>query len=207
MNELLSTPATLVIIAVTIAVTIAAWSDRSLEDRLIFHVGPIRLKNEWHRLISSGFLHGGALHLFFNMYVLWGFGQYLERWLGLAGFVFVYFVALLGGSLWSLMENKDNIMYRALGASGAVSGIVIGFILFQPFATLSLFFAIPMPAVVFGFLYIAVSAYFSAQEGNFGNIGHDAHLGGALTGGAATVLVEPRAWTNFIQSLSAIFGI
>ena len=97
-------------------------------------------------------------------------------------------------------------MYRAYGASGAVSGIVIGFCLFQPFAQLSLFFAIPMPAVVFGFLYIAISAYFSSQEGNFGNIGHDAHLGGAIAGGIATVLVEPRAWTIFIESLSSIFG-
>lgn len=207
MDSLLLTPATIALIVITCITTVMAWSDRNLEDRYIFHVHAIKARKEWHRLITSGFLHGGLLHLFFNMYVLWSFGGLMERILGTVGFVFVYFAALLGGSLWSLLENHRNPLYRAYGASGAISGILIGFCMYAPFATLSLFFAIPMPALVFAFIFIAGSAYLSSREDNLGNIGHDAHLGGALVGGVATVLVNPDVWTRFVRSLSSVFGL
>lgn len=206
MEELLAFPVTLVLIIVTCVFTLIAWSDQSVEDRFIFHVGAIKERKEYVRLLTSGLMHGGPMHLFFNMYVLWGFGRPIEQLLGPVGYLFVYIVALIGGSLWSLLENHRNPMYRALGASGAVSGIVIAFCMFAPFATLSFFFVLNMPAIVFAFLYIVISAYLSSQDGNLGNIGHDAHLGGAIAGGVATVLVDFRAWTSLIQSLSSIFG-
>lgn len=205
MDQLARFPFTVSLIAVTVLITLIAWSDKKIEDRYIFHVHPIKAHKDYIRLISSGFLHSGPLHLLLNMYVLWLFGRYLEFRIGPVGYLFVYFAALIGGSLWSLMENHRNPLYRALGASGAVSGVVIAFCMFEPFTMLSFFF-IPMPALVFAVLYIGISAYLSTNHPGLGNIGHDAHLGGALVGGVATVLVDFSAWTTMVSSISSLFG-
>ncbi|MEO0981649.1 MAG: rhomboid family intramembrane serine protease [Pseudomonadota bacterium] len=204
MNDLLAFPATTGLILANLVASLAAFRSQGFLNQNIFHVGAIRSRWEYHRLITSGFLHLNTLHLAVNMITLYFFGPYIERVLGVGDYLIIYFTALLGGNLWSLLEHAKQPNYGALGASGAVSGVVIAFCLFEPFAMLGIFFIIPMPAIVFAILYIALSAYLSTRPNTV--VGHDAHLGGAITGGLVTVFLHPEAWTSFTRALSELFN-
>ncbi len=203
MDQISAFPATAVLIAANVAASLFAFTNSAFMNKNLFHVGPILHRREYHRLLTSGFLHGGMLHLFINMYVLWGFGRFLEYNLGTVKFLIIYFAALLGGSLWSLLENKNKPDYRALGASGATSGIILSYCLFLPLSMLGFFF-IPMPAIVFAIIFIVASAILAQRENKV--IGHEAHLGGALVGILVTIAVEPRALSIFSKQMSAVLG-
>ncbi len=205
MDESVFTPAIVLLVAGNVVASLYALSNAKFMDRNLFHVGPILQNQEWHRLLTSGFLHGGFLHLFVNMYVLLMFGSDVETKLGTTAFLIVYFAALLGGNAWALLENKNKPSYRALGASGATSGILMSFILFEPFRGL-MFFPIPffMPAVVIGLLFLVGSAILAQRENK--TIGHEAHLGGALAGIVATILLEPSALSNFSSAVARALG-
>ncbi|WOR16450.1 rhomboid family intramembrane serine protease [Hyphomonas sp. FCG-A18] len=205
MEVFYQSPATFVLIAANVIASMIAFSNPRFMEQNLFHVGPILQGREWHRIVTSGFLHGGFFHLLINMYVLYGFGRLLEHpnVLGTGGFLIVYGAALLGGSFWSLLENRRKPDYRALGASGATSGIILSVCLFAPFATLILF-VIPMPAVVFGVVFIVLSAVLAQRENKV--IGHEAHLGGALAGLIATMLVRPDALSIFSEQVAARLG-
>ncbi|NQY13570.1 MAG: rhomboid family intramembrane serine protease [Henriciella sp.] len=198
-------PVTSLLIAANVIASLYALSNAEFMEKNLFHVGPILDRGEWHRMVTSGFLHGGFLHLFVNMYVLFMFGGFVERSLGTVAYLIVYFAALLGGNAWSLLENRRKPSYRALGASGATSGIVMSFILFRPFEQLMIF-PIPffMPAVVIGLLFVVGSAILAQRENK--TIGHEAHLGGALSGILVTILVAPSAFTNFANEVARALG-
>jgi len=205
MEELSAYPATVMLIAANVAASLYAFSNPAFLNKNLFHVGPILQRREWHRLLTSGFLHGGMMHLLINMYVLWNFGRIIEGGLGIGRFMVIYFAALLGGNLWSLLENKNKSNYRALGASGATSGIVLSFIMFRPFEKLVIFpIPIPMPAIVLGVLFIIVSAVLAQRENKV--IGHEAHLGGALAGILATIAVAPQALSIFSAQIAKVLG-
>jgi membrane associated rhomboid family serine protease len=198
--EFLSTyPITSALIAANLVASLFAFASREFYEQNLFRIGNILRRHEYHRALTSGFLHVDPIHLLMNMYVLWIFGPYLEAWLGAGGYLIVYFGALLGASAWMLWEKRNNLNYSAVGASGAVSGVILGFCLFQPFAQLSVFF-IPMPAIVFGIGYIALSLFLSQRQNTV--IAHGAHLGGALTGLALTALLRPDVVGDFIRTVS-----
>ena len=205
MDQLQLIPVTSLLIAANVIASLFALSNPPFMDKNLFHVGPILHGREWHRIVTSGFLHGGFLHLFVNMYVLFMFGGFVEQVVGSVAYLIIYFAALAGGSAWALLENKDKPAYRALGASGATSGIVMSFILFRPFEPLMIF-PIPffMPAVVLGILFVVVSAILAQRESKA--IGHEAHLGGALAGILATIAVQPGALTNFSSEIARALG-
>ena len=203
MDQLSIFPATLTLIAINVLVSIYGWLNQQFLLKNLFDVGAIREKREYHRLVTSGFLHGGVFHLLINMFVLFQFGRYIEYQLGTLAFVFVYFAALLGGNLWALLENFRSPDYRALGASGATSGIILSFCLFQPFAML-LFFIIPMPAIVFGILFIVISVILAQRENRI--IGHEAHIGGAIAGLIATIVIAPESLSIFSSQIARVLG-
>lgn len=203
MENIADYPATILIIAANVAASLYAFANPAFMEKNLFHVGPILRGREWHRMLTSGFLHGGIFHLLVNMYVAFGFGRILEPALGSGKFVFVYMAALLGGNLWALMENKAKPNYRALGASGATVGIVMSFTLFAPMAILGFFF-IPAPAVIWAIVLIVASAILAQREDKI--IGHEAHLGGALVGILATILVEPTALSLFSSEMARVLG-
>ncbi len=204
--EFLASPLTYALLAANIILSLMAFGDELFLNKGLFIVGPILQDKQYYRLVSSGFLHGSQGHLLVNMLTLFFFGPPLEGILGTGLFAVIYFISLLGGSLWSLMENRRNPRYSALGASGAISGVLISFSLFAPFSTLLLFFVLPMPAIVFTALYIGYSMYASVYQKN-SRIGHDAHLGGALAGGLATVLLVPGVWGGFIKAIESVLGM
>ncbi|MEL6780736.1 MAG: rhomboid family intramembrane serine protease [Pseudomonadota bacterium] len=202
MDLINAAPATALLILANVLASLYAFSNRGFLEDGTFIVGAVK-SGQLQRLLTSGFLHVGSWHLLANMVTLFFFGPYVEQALGTGGFLLVYFASLLGGNGWALVENWRKPNYAAIGASGATSGVVISFCLFEPFAML-LIFIIPMPAIAFAIVYIVGSAYLSTRANT--RIGHEAHLGGALTGAVATLIVEPGAWRSFIDAMTAALG-
>lgn len=204
MDSLIASPVTMGLLVLNIAASMIAFGNPTFNSQNILWVGPMRHNGEWYRAISSGFLHVNPPHLLLNMYGLWLFGPICEHVLGGVGFAIVYFASLIGGSVWAYLHNMRDDQYRAAGASGALSGIILAFCLFQPFATLLAFFVIPMWGIVFGIVYIAVSYAFSMRADRI--IGHEAHLGGAVAGVIATLVVRPETWSQFLAQAAQKFG-
>jgi membrane associated rhomboid family serine protease len=206
MFDFSSAPATFMILIVNVMVSIyALFVDRSLIDRLSFRPREILQGREYQRLLTAGFVHVGLGHLFFNMFTLFFFGPVIEQTLGSGKFLLLYFGAELAAHGFSLYLHKNNPSYAAIGASGAVSGIVFSFCLFAPFQSLYLFFIpIPIPAVVFAVLYVLGSIYAMKAPGNqgmTGGIAHEAHIGGAVGGVLLTVLLEPGIVGHFFRQV------
>lgn len=204
MDSLIASPVTLGLLLLNVIASVIAFRNDAFMQQNILWIGPMRERGEWYRGLSSGFLHVNGPHLLLNMYGLWLFGPICEYVLGGAGFAIVYVASLLGGSAWAYAHNQNSPDYRAAGASGALSGIVLAFCLFEPFAILLAFFVIPMWGIVFGVLYVAISYAFSLRENRI--IGHEAHLGGAVAGVIATLLVRPETFGEFAAQAAARFG-
>ena len=185
--------AVLLIIIANVLVSMKGFKDYSFLDKYKFQVSRI-LSGEKIRALTSGFLHVDWMHLGFNMYALYLFGDIVAGFLGITNFLIIYFGSLLAGSLYSLQYHKNEPYYSAVGASGAVSGIVYSSILLFPEMRLSLFFMIPMPGYIFGVGYLLYSIY--GMKKQLGNVGHSAHLGGAMGGFAITLLLNPSLFTT-----------
>lgn len=196
----LEAPVTLVLLALNVAVGFYTMSvDPRLLDRWAFKPHAFLHRGEVWRLFTAGFVHVGLGHLAVNMITLFFFGPQIEGLLGPARFLAIYFGSEVLANLLTLWKHRDNAVYSAAGASGAISGVLFSFVLFAPFAMLGVFFIIPMPAIVFAVLYVVGSIYASQQGG--GRIAHEAHLGGALGGMLITILVYPDALSIFLRQL------
>jgi membrane associated rhomboid family serine protease len=145
-------------------------------------------------MLSSGFLHADMTHLIFNMLTLWFFAPVVIGYLGDFSFGLVYFGSLIFGSLLTMVFHKNDYSYRAVGASGAVTGVLYSAILLQPDMMLGIFFVIPIPAYLFGILYLLYSIY--GMKAKNDNIGHTAHFGGAVGGYLITLIKEPQLFAE-----------
>ncbi|WP_228236028.1 rhomboid family intramembrane serine protease [Allomuricauda sp. M10] len=182
--------ATIAIMAANVLVSIRGFSDSGFFDRYKFQINAIRAGQK-ERMATSGFLHVDISHLFFNMFTLYFFANVVISWFGPAKFLIIYFVSLIGGSLLALFFHKDEPYYSAVGASGAVTGILYAAILLNPDMQLGIMFIpIPLPAYVLGIAYLLYSIY--GMKSRLGNIGHTAHFGGAIGGFATTLLFKPE---------------
>jgi membrane associated rhomboid family serine protease len=180
---------TLVIIAANAIISFKGFDDRFFFERFKFNVGRIK-KGEKIRMLSSGFLHADTTHLLMNMFTLYFFADAVISGLGSFSFVVIYTASLLFGNLLSLYFHKNESWYSAIGASGAVTGILYSAILLRPDMSLYMFFIpIPIPGYVFGIGYLLYSIY--GMKKQIGNIGHDAHFGGAIGGYVITLLLQP----------------
>ncbi len=181
--------ATIIIIAANIIISLKGFNDFSFFEKYKFNIAGIR-KGEQIRMFTSGFLHVDYGHLFFNMLTLYFFANVVINSVGAAKFALIYLASLVVGNLLSYYFHKDEYHYSAVGASGAVTGILYAAILFVPEMNLYLFFIpIPIPAWVFGILYLLYSIY--GMRSRHGNIGHDAHFGGAIAGYVLTIAFAP----------------
>lgn len=181
------------IIVANVLISYKGFNDLSFFRKYEFHVGSIR-SGEQIRMISSGFLHVDMMHLIFNMLTLWFFAPVVIEWLGTISFVLVYFGSLIFGSLLTMLFHKNDYSYRAVGASGAVTGVLYSAILLQPDMMLGIFFVIPIPAYLFGILYLLYSIYGMRAKND--NIGHTAHFGGAVGGYLITLIKQPSLLTD-----------
>lgn len=181
--------ATIAILAANILVTIKGFNDTSFFERYKFNISAINAGQK-ERTLTSGFLHVDLAHLFFNMFTLYFFANVVIQWFGAGKFVAIYFVSLLAGSLLAMYFHKNEPHYSAVGASGAVTGVLYAAILLQPGMDLYLMFIpIPIPAYAVGIGYLLYSIY--GMKSRLGNIGHTAHFGGAVGGYALTLLFLP----------------
>lgn len=184
----------IVIIAANLIVSFKGFNDLYFFRKYEFHIGSIRA-GEQIRMVTSAFLHADVGHLFFNMFTLFMFAPVVIEYLGDFSFLLVYTGSLVFGSLLTLLFHKDDFSYRAIGASGAVTGILYSAILLRPEMNLFLFFIpIPIPAYIFGIGYLLYSIY--GMKAKNDNIGHTAHFGGAVGGYLITILKEPHMLTD-----------
>lgn len=182
------------IIAVTILFSLKGLNDVAFFRKFEFHIGSI-LAGDHIRMISSGFLHADIGHLFFNMFTLYMFAPVVISYFGSASFFLIYMASLVFGSLLTLLMHKNDYNYRAIGASGAVMGVLYSAILIDPNMNLYMFFIpIPIPAYLFGIGYLLYSIY--GMKAKNDNIGHTAHFGGAVGGYLITLLKEPSMLVN-----------
>jgi len=189
MGDLGISMVTIVIIAANVIMSLKGFDDRGFFEKFKFNVGSIK-RGEQVRMISSGFLHADTSHLFFNMFTLYIFADVVIDQLGTFNFIVIYLASLIFGNLLSLYFHKDEYWYSAIGASGAVTGILYSAILLQPSMDLYMFFIpIPIPGYVFGIGYLLYSIY--GMKKRIGNIGHDAHFGGAIGGYVVTLILMP----------------
>ncbi|PBI83946.1 Rhomboid protease GluP [Flavobacterium sp. ACN2] len=181
------------IIIANVVISYKGFNDLYFFRKYEFHVGSIR-SGEQIRMLSSGFLHVDMMHLIFNMLTLYFFAPVVLNWLGNFSFILVYFGSLIFGSLLTMLFHKNDYSYRAVGASGAVTGVLYSAILLQPDMMLGIFFVIPMPAYIFGIVYLLYSIY--GMKAKNDNIGHTAHFGGAIGGYLITLIKMPSLLTD-----------
>lgn len=189
---------TIVIIAANVIISYKGFGDYNFFDKYKFQIGAIQ-RGEKVRMFSSGFLHADTQHLIFNMITLYFFANVVISLLNPFYFLVIYLGSLFLGSLLSLYFHKNEYHYSAVGASGAVTGILYSAILLQPGMSLYMFFVpIPIPAYIFGIGYLLYSIY--GMKNRIGNIGHDAHFGGAIGGFIITLMLLPRLFqTNLLM--------
>ncbi len=181
--------ATIAIIAANVLVSLRGFRDTVFFERYKFGIAQIR-GGQKDRLLTSGFLHVDIAHLFLNMFTLYFFADVVIQWFGPVKFLVIYLISLAAGSLLALFFHKDEPHYSAVGASGAVTGILYAAILLYPDMQLALMFIpIPLPAYVLGIGYMLYSIY--GMKSRVGNIGHTAHFGGAIGGYCSTLLFKP----------------
>lgn len=146
-----------------------------------------------YQLVTHLFTHANLMHIFFNMFTLYMFGRVLENVLGPKRFAMLYFATGLGAVLLNVLLdflqlqgiinfNTDVNISFSIGASGAVYGIMVAFAMLFPNTELLIYFIVPLKAKVFIPLLILAEIYMEVSRSPGDNVGHAAHLGGALIG-------------------------
>jgi membrane associated rhomboid family serine protease len=195
-----------IIIAITVLISFQANKNPDLKQRFLYIPFQLKHNNEYYRLISHIFIHADISHLAFNMISLYFLGSTLSYYfidyyglqLGTSYLLILYFAGAIFASLPSFLKQQDNSAYRSLGASGAVSAVIFAAILWDPSLSLGiLFIPFPIPAYIFGPIYLAVE-YFSMKRGGTG-IAHDAHLGGAVFGILFVLLLNINIGKEFLD--------
>jgi membrane associated rhomboid family serine protease len=204
---------TYIIIGVTCVVSFVGFGDRRFFDKYLYSPYAVHVhKGEWYRVFTHAFLHADTMHLLFNMFSFYFFGLALEQDIYPALFPhhaeFYYIILYVGGMMVSSFpafeKHKNNPVYRSVGASGAVSAVIFSYILISPNASLGfMFIPIPIPASIFGILYLVYSWYMGKRGRD--NIGHDAHLWGGLFGFVFTFCLKPSLLPAFFHQLMSIF--
>lgn len=169
----------LALITINCIVSFLGIQNESIREKYCFEVDKILIQKDYKRIITSGFFHVSWMHLIFNMFSLYFFSDLLEAAVGHWIFLLIYMMSLVGGNLLALFIHKNNGNYRAIGASGAVSGIIFSSIALFPGLEI-LLFVIYIPSWIFGLFYVLITIYGIRSKRT--NIGHEAHLGGALAG-------------------------
>lgn len=201
---------TLIIVIITGLVSMGAFNNEKMKNDLIFYP-PYINRGQVYRFITHGFIHADVAHLIFNMLALYSFGEVVEL---IYAFPYVfgsnaklvyfilYFSALIIASVPDYIKHRDNFYYRSLGASGAVSAVIFSSILFNPNGGIGFIFlpGVNIPGYIFGAIYLIVSTILARRGQD--NIGHGAHITGAIYGLLFTY-VATKLFTNL--DILAIF--
>ena len=198
---------TLIIIIITSLISYQALNNREVFIKLQHHPYSEQRNKEYYRLLTSGFVHGSWMHLIINMFVLYQFGEYVEKrfilefgeTFGRLNYLILYLLTIVFADIPTYLKHRNNPGFASIGASGAVSGILFVFVLFLPWNMLLLFFIIPVPAIIAAIGYLVYSSW--ASNNTQDHIDHEAHFYGAIFGLGFAVLLEPRWISLFIDKL------
>jgi membrane associated rhomboid family serine protease len=201
---------TVVLIIVISAVSIYGFQQPDFLQKMLFHPYSVKHRGEWYRFISSAFVHGSWMHLIFNMFTFYFFGEAVERYVlkplfgsEMGGFYFVllFVVGVVVSHISTYKKYADAAYYRSLGASGGVSSVVFASIMFYPANDLCLYGILCIPGFVLGPLYLIYS-YYQGKRGA-DNINHEAHLYGALFGILFSIIVDVSVLGRFVDQVVA----
>jgi len=201
MENLLTAPVACVIFVITIITSLMAFSNENLYGKLILHPYNVSRGRYVYTVITSGLIHKDWMHLFFNMLSFYFFAFQLEPVLGHWQFAVLYIASLILSDMPSVLKHRENYNYYSLGASGAVSAVVFSAILYNPLGQMMILpIPIPIPAVIFGILYLVYCSYASKYSRD--NVNHDAHFYGALSGLMITIIFHPGILPGFFQQIT-----
>ena len=194
-----------IVVGVTCLVSFLFMQNQKGKAALVFHPATIREHHQWHRFLTSGFIHADMVHLAINMFVLWSFGNAIEQFyfpaflseFSTQKYMLLYFGGIVAASVPSYIRHNKNPNYAALGASGGVSAVVFAAILFEPWQNLYLYGVIAIPQILAGAAYLFYSWYQDKRAVD--NIGHMAHFTGAVWGFLITGFMNPDLFIRFIQ--------
>ncbi|MFY7826475.1 rhomboid family intramembrane serine protease [Flectobacillus sp. BAB-3569] len=195
-----------VLILITALVSILAFRNYELMDKLVLNPYSISRRQEYWRFVTSGFVHADFGHLFVNMFTLYSFGNMMEQIYnqispgnGALLYLLLYIGGIIVSDLPTFFKHRNQFSYNSLGASGGVSSVLFAAILFAPTQSLYIFAILPIPAIVYGFLFTGYSIYMSKRS--MSNINHDAHLYGALYGVIITIIIYPKVLMIFTNQI------
>ncbi len=205
---------TLIIIIFTCLISYQAFNDARMRSKFVMHPASVSEFGQYYRFLTSGFLHGDWIHLGVNMYVLWMFGEALERFflsqfgdlIGRLVYILIYLGAIVLSSIPAFLKHRDNQYYSALGASGGVSAILFALIVVAPWSGITFIFFpfFEIPFIVFGVLYLVYESYMSKKGNDM--IGHDAHIAGAIFGLvsiiAVSYILKPQLIDLYISNIT-----
>jgi len=208
---LLQTPVASIILVFTLVTSIYTFSNPDLFGKLMLHPYSVSKGKNIHTVLTSGLIHRDWMHLAFNMLTFFFFAFPLEKQLaqlsswGHIQFLLIYVIALILSDITTIIKEKNNYRYHSLGASGAISAVLFSYILFNPTMCLYLFFIpIPIPAVIFGPLFLLYCVW--AAKAERGSINHDAHFYGAVVGIFITVALYPQVIGHFLTAIGQLFA-
>lgn len=186
--------------------TFRGLENTSFRLRYWFDAQAILQRREYYRVFTAAFLHADWFHFLFNFYSFYSFGRIIEQIYGTATIAIIFFASILGGSLLSLLMNRRR-EHRALGASGGVCGVIYASIFLLPGMGINLYF-LPIPGWLYAIAFPVISLM--RMRGGDSKIGHDAHLGGALTGLLCVAVLHPhvlRYSTGLFYGVLAILSV
>lgn len=193
----------IILLGITVVISLMAFKDENLLNKLL--LWPYRMAKkpeEYYRIITSGFVHADTGHLAVNMITFYFFGSYLSDKIDATSFLLIYLLGIVAANIPSVIKDRNNPYKRALGASGGVAAIVFAAIYLAPWNLIYLFFVIPIPNIIFALLYLIYSYKMSKKQSN---IGHEAHLWGAIFGFVFMMLyVDPSNGQYFWEKLIQI---
>ncbi len=197
---------TFIIVAITVFVSWRAFENSALFEKLLHNPYQVKHRKQYYRMLSHALIHADWVHLGLNMFVFWSFGQWVEVYFlakyGLKGevlYLFLYVLAAVAATLPSMRKHGDNSGYNSVGASGAVSAVMMAAMFISPTSEILFFMAIPMPAYI-GILVFFIFEHLMNRSGKT-NIAHDAHIWGALFGILFIAAIDFNIILHFIATV------
>ncbi len=205
---------TTIIVIITCLVSYAAFNNEKMKNDMLFWPSEVDSQKQYYRFLSHGLVHLDLMHLAFNMIALYSFGGYVEQYLfssptlfgntGKIFFLVLYITAIAVAALPDYFKNRGYYEYRSLGASGAVSAVVFAGIMLRPNLPINiLFIPIDIPGYIFGPIFLVISAFLGKK--GMDNIGHTAHITGALYGLVFTV-VTAKVFADY-DAMQVLFDV
>ena len=216
MNDFTNYPITIALIAINIIVSLLAFNNQDIYSKTIMWPYGVKKYGQYYRFITSGFIHADYVHLFFNMFTLFFFGQVVEQYLkgfelgGTIAYLALYFLGLIASDIPTYLKQKDNYNYHCLGASGAVSAVVFAAIVFNQWGRIYLYGALGISSALYAVLYIVYCVMMSKRGGD--KINHDAELWGSVFGLGVTIAliaaIQPGLFEYILEQLKnpSLFG-